>query len=298
MATGRANVQSLGVPDRGRDAAASKFGGKDIGIRSLTANEVALAKRVPGDKVYVRQATQRLQQFSQLARDRQPIVDILQQHIFEADAAIGPLDVVTNRFHELVYGKTLIVWHQLGAKLIAGGVERHRQINLPGPLGKLSDLWHDTDGRNRDPAVTQPDAGRVSQTLYGTADGERIEKRLAHSHEHHVRHALPSRSQAVREVRDLVHDLRGGKIPSEATQTGRAEGTGGRATDLRRYADGLAIPSFAARTNQNRLNTRPVAQSEEDLLGSVQFGRQVKPCLQSSRWRLSSNLRPELARQR
>jgi hypothetical protein len=90
------------------------------------------------------------------------------------------------------------------------------------------DAGHHPDGRNGQVTGRQPEV--VVQPVERVADRVDVGERLAHAHEHHVRHADLGR---VLRTHNLLDDLAAIEMPLEARLAGRAERAAHRAARLR-----------------------------------------------------------------
>ena len=110
------------------------------------------------------------------------------------------------------------------------------------------------DGRDRRPAMRDPEIGQPSRRVEHVRD---VEKRLTHSHVHAVVDRLDPP-----EVERLVEDLGGGEVASKAHRARRAERAGEWTTGLRRDAD--RAPAVAV-AHEHGLDRVAVVRAEERL---------------------------------
>ena len=145
---------------------------------------------------------------------------------------------------------------------------------------------HDADGGHRD--VTGGDADIALQPLDGRPQVVVVRQRLAHAHEHDVRHAaLGVIGEALGGADHLLDDLARRQLPIEASLARRAEAAAHRTPRLCAHAHGRAI----AVTHQHALDGASVVQLPQLLHGVAavadsldrqlepgrQFGRQAGP---------------------
>ena len=104
------------------------------------------------------------------------------------------------------------------------------------------------------------DAAAGAEQVDRLEHGIEVVRRLAHAHEHHLRH----RAQAARE-RDLGDDLGAAELALEAADAGHAEHAADRAADLGRDAQ-------AAARQQHGLDRAAVGQADEQAARAVGAG--------------------------
>ena len=90
-----------------------------------------------------------------------------------------------------------------------------------------------------------------------------VRERLAHPHEHDVRHPAICRPRPLRRPHDLLDDLAGGEVPFEAGLPGRAEAAPHGAARLARHAHCCAVGV----EHQHGLDPRAALESPQPLDG-------------------------------
>src|SRR6478672_1229861 len=169
------------------------------------------------------------------------VVDVLEHHVFEGNAArVGQTGILAAGIEQLIDRIFAVERNELVAQLVAHGVERHRKHAADLGAG-ASDVRHDARGRERDPAFGDGDSLAVRRDQERVAHRLEIVERLAHAHHDDVgdetlaalTHPLTDsgrrngnlasrtrRSQPIIEAiardHDLPHDFAGRKVAHEA----------------------------------------------------------------------------------
>ncbi|ENN89629.1 hypothetical protein RHSP_37267 [Rhizobium freirei PRF 81] len=178
------------------------------------------------------------------------VVDALQHHIFEGDAArIRETGIGAAGVHQLLQRIFLVDRHEHVAQIVTHRMQRDRQHDANLIAGAI-DFRHDAGGRKRDAALRQGQAVAVGGDKQGRLDAVEIIERLAHAHHDDVadlaslsRHDGALRRFAIREITEpiarqqqLRQDLFCRQIAHQPLRAGMTEGTGERAADLARNA--------------------------------------------------------------
>ena len=149
------------------------------------------------------------------------IVDPVDHRPLEADPTTVGGEVLGARLEHGVDRIAAVQRHERVAQRVVGGVqadgERHRQR----VGGELADARHDTDGRDRDVAGRQAEAG--VDPFDGGPHRSLVGERFAHAHEHDVAQSPSGPLGPRRRQHDLLDDLAGRQVAVEPGLTGGAE---------------------------------------------------------------------------
>ncbi|MCY1294668.1 hypothetical protein D9M70_439730 [compost metagenome] len=174
------------------------------------------------------------------------VVDVLQHHIFEGDAAgVGKPRIGAAGVHQFLQRVLLVDRHQHVAQVVAHRMQRDRQHDADFLTGAI-DLRHDTGGRKSDAALGERQALAIRGDQQRGFHLFEIVERLAHAHHDDVgdlaafgRNDRTLRRVAFREVAEPVageqqlrEDFLGGQVAHQLLRAGMTEGTGERAADL------------------------------------------------------------------
>src|SRR5919106_6327553 len=131
--------------------------------------------------------------------------------------------------------------HEDVAERIARGVKRYGQRELRPERGEPADPRHDARGRDGDVTGTEPEPTGVVERIDRGEDAVEVQERLAHPHEHDVREPSAGRGEPPRGMTDLVDDLGGLEVATEAELTRRAERAAHGAAGLARDAERVPL---------------------------------------------------------
>ena len=177
------------------------------------------------------------------------IVDALEHHIFEGDAArVRRTRIVAAGLQQFGNRIFAIERHQLVAQLVAHGMQRDRQHDADFVAG-ADDVRHHARGRQRDTAAGNADAFIVGDDQQRIAHRVEIIERLAHPHHDDIgdepaagrRLAIGPVVEAVARHHDLADDFTRREIAHQPLRAGVAERAIQRAADLRGNAERAAV---------------------------------------------------------
>ena len=199
-------------------------------------------ERVEGDEVELRGlAAQQPREFTRL---RTLVVDAIEHHILEGDAAaVLFIDVVPAGLEQLGDRVLAVDRHELVAQRVIRRMQGHRERAV-GLLRELVDLRHEAGGRERDAAARDVEAKIIEHDAHCGHDITEVGERLAHAHQHDIGHRpQPAGLEAEFAVGepDLADDLGGGEVAVETLLRRRAERAVERAADLRGHAERAAV---------------------------------------------------------
>ena len=273
LTAGSVDIFAAGITDRGLDTARLKTALKIFDLVNRRRLERAALDVVKLNQVNVAQRS--LAEVAERLHLGIRIVDAFDHGILIGRAASRLLGVELKRLMKAQERVLLDARHNLVARGLDSGVQRHGECKLLGNVSKLANTGNNAAGR--DGEVTNADTDAIGVV----EDAQRLEnlvvvgKRLALAHEHDTRRAL---AKVVGDVEHLVNDLLRGQRTLKAVQAGSAKCTSHTAAGLSGYANGELVATGHA----DGLDGNAVVILEQVFTGAVlgnllgELGRRVK----------------------
>ena len=238
LTAGGINIIAARITDRGLDATRLKAVLKILDLMNRRRLERAALDIVKLDQVDVTQRS--LTEVAKCLHLGIRIVDAFDHGVLIGRAAASLLGVELKRLVKAQERILLDARHNLIARRLDGGMQRHGKRELLGDVGKFANTGNNAAGRDGEVTGADTDAIGVVE------DSQRLEhlvvvgKRLALAHEDDARGPL---AKVVGYMKHLVDDLLSGQRALEAVKAGGAKSAAHAATCLGGNADGKLVAS-------------------------------------------------------